>query len=102
MCDFSQYGGPSPDWTKRANELPPGSIGFDTSMEPATLQRIVNDVRGKAAGQLFETLNLAPKVQIVDHKIPTRDGSSIQARSYRSVSKDSSEKLPVFLFYHGG
>lgn len=45
---------------------------------------------------------LGPKVQIANHTIPTRDGSTIAARSYRPASKDSSERLPVYLYFHGG
>lgn len=45
---------------------------------------------------------LSAHVHTADYSIPTRDGSTIEARSYRSIKTDKSEKLPVYLYFHGG
>lgn len=98
MCDFSEYGGPTEDWLAIERELP--ARAFDISLQPEVLKKVVNDGREELAAKAMEVLG--PKVTIRDYKIPTRDGSSIEARSYRVNSNDPSEKLPVFIFYHGG
>jgi acetyl esterase/lipase len=98
MCDFSQYGGPSEEWLAVEKTLP--ALSFDTSVDPSALKNTVNAQREQLAREAMKTLG--PKVQTQNHKIPTRDGSTIEARSYRSVAKDSSEKLPVYLYFHGG
>lgn len=96
--DFSQYGGPSDEWLAIEKTLPAKTL--DTSIDPVVLKNAVNKEREErtAAGMKF----LAPHVHVADYTIPTRDGSSIEARSYRSVKKDKSEKLPVYIYFHGG
>lgn len=96
--DFSQYGGPSKEWLAVETALP--STSFDVSADPVTLRETVNAGRAESSAQAMQAL--APKVHITTYTIPTRDGSSIQARSYRSVSAPKEAKLPVFLFFHGG
>lgn len=96
--DFSQYGGPSDEWLEVEKTLP--ALTFNTEMDPTVLKNAVNKDREEktAAGMKF----LAPHVHTTDYTIPTRDGSTIEARSYRSVKKDKSEKLPVYVYFHGG
>ncbi|KAJ4319969.1 hypothetical protein N0V94_003639 [Neodidymelliopsis sp. IMI 364377] len=96
--DFSQYGGPSDEWLEIEKTLP--ALTFDTNMDPIVLRNAVNKEREErtAAGMKF----LAPHIHMVDYTVPTRDGATIEARSYRSVKKDKSEKLPVYLYFHGG
>ncbi|KAF1933580.1 alpha/beta-hydrolase [Didymella exigua CBS 183.55] len=96
--DFSQYGGPSDEWLAIEKTLP--ATTFDTNIDPIILKNAVNQEREErtAAGMKF----LAPHVHTADYSIKTRDGSSIEARTYRSVKKDKSEKLPVFIYFHGG
>ncbi|KAL1649356.1 hypothetical protein SLS61_006464 [Didymella pomorum] len=96
--DFSQYGGPCDEWLAIERTLP--AMTFDTNMDPVVLKNAVNKDREErtAAGMKF----LAPHVHTADYSIPTRDGSSIEARTYRSVKKDKSEKLPVYIYFHGG
>ena len=96
--DFSQYGGPSDEWLEVEKALP--TLAFDTSMDPIALKNSVNKEREErtAAGMKF----LAPHVHMTDYNIPTRDGSTIEARTYRSVKKDKTEKLPVYIYFHGG
>lgn len=96
--DFSQYGGPSEEWLAVEQSLP--GMPFDQLMDPIALRTNSNaekDARAAEAMKLF-----APHVQTKDYTIPTRDGSTIEARTYRSVKKDASEKLPVYLYFHGG
>ncbi|KAJ4379371.1 hypothetical protein N0V86_005416 [Didymella sp. IMI 355093] len=96
--DFSQYGGPSEEWLAIEKTLP--AMTFDTSIDPVVLKNAVNKDREErtAAGMKF----LAPHVHTADYTVATRDGSSIEARTYRSVKKDKSEKLPVYIHFHGG
>jgi len=96
--DFSQYGGPSDEWLEVEKTLP--ALSFDTSMDPAALQSAVNTEReNRSAAALAQ---LSAHVHTADYSIPTRDGASIQARTYLSVKANKSEKLPVFLYFHGG
>lgn len=96
--DFSQYGGPSDEWLAIEKTLP--ALSFDTNLDPVVIKNAVNKEREErtAAGMKF----LAPHVRTSDYSIPTRDGSTIEARSYRSIKKDESEKLPVYIYFHGG
>lgn len=96
--DFSQYGGPSDEWLAIEKTLP--ATAFDTNIDPVVLKNAVNKEREErtAAGMKF----LAPHIHTADYTIPTRDGSSIEARTYRSVKKDKSEKLPIYIYFHGG
>ncbi|KAH7117138.1 alpha/beta hydrolase fold-3 domain-containing protein [Dendryphion nanum] len=98
MADFSQYGGASAEWLAVEKTLP--SLTFDISKDPVELQRAVNEQREQLSKAALEPL--LPHVKITAHTIPTRDGSTIEAHSYRSVTKDASEKLPAFLYFHGG
>ncbi|KAF1957667.1 alpha/beta hydrolase fold-3 domain-containing protein [Byssothecium circinans] len=98
MCDFSQYGGPSEDWLAVEKTLPANT--FDLSMDPVELRKIVNGTREETSALAMKTL--APQLKIGTYDIPTRDGSAIQARSYRPLAKPDDEKLPVFLYFHGG
>jgi acetyl esterase/lipase len=97
--DFSHYGGPSEEWLALEKTLP--ATSFDPSADPVVIQKIVNTEREERAAEGMKLL--APHVHTKDYLIPTRDGSKIEARTYRSVEKkDASEKLPVYLYFHGG
>lgn len=98
LLDFSQYGGASNEWLEVQKTLP--AIRFDTSVDPIVLRKTVNDEREARAAEAFKLL--AEHVYVKEHSIPTRDGSTIIARTYRSVKKAESEKLPVYLYFHGG
>lgn len=96
--DFSQYGGPSDEWLAIEKTLQ--AMTFDLNTDPVALKNAVNKDREErnAAGMLF----LVPHIDTTDYTIPTRDGSTIEARTYRSKKKDKSEKLPVYVYFHGG
>ncbi|CAN9368503.1 unnamed protein product [Alternaria alternata] len=96
--DFSQYGGPSEEWLAVEKTLPART--YDVTMDPHVLKEAVNAERESRAAEVMPLL--APHVQVKDYTIPTRDGSTIEARSYRSVKTDASERLPVYLYFHGG
>lgn len=61
---------------------------------------LFNKQREKTTAEEFEALE--PQVRMQDFSVPTRDGSSIEARSYRAVSVDGAEILPVYMHLHGG
>ncbi|CAO2649223.1 Nn.00g066080.m01.CDS01 [Neocucurbitaria sp. VM-36] len=96
--DFSQYGGPSEDWLAVQKTLP--ALTFDVKADPVALRSAVNTERENRAAAAFA--ELSAQVETTDYSIPTRDGTSIEARTYRSVKKDKSEKLPVYIYFHGG
>ncbi|KAF2246332.1 alpha/beta-hydrolase [Trematosphaeria pertusa] len=98
MCDFSHYGGPSEEWLALEKTLP--TTTFDTSLPPSVLKRTVNGTREQASAEAMQTLG--PQLQIQTFSIGTRDGAAIQARSYRPKSKPAADKLPVYLYFHGG
>jgi acetyl esterase/lipase len=95
--DFSEYGGPSEEWLAIEKTLP--ALTFDINAEPVALRSAVNTERENRTAAAFA--QLSAHVQTKDYSIPTRDGSSIEARTYRSVKKAESEKLPVFMYFHG-
>ncbi|EAT77288.1 hypothetical protein HBH56_186170 [Parastagonospora nodorum] len=96
--DFSKYGGPSEEWLAVEKTLP--ALTFDINTDPVTLRSAVNTEReNRTAAAMAQ---LSAHVHTKDYSIPTRDGSSIQARTYRSVKKSESEKLPIYLYFHGG
>jgi acetyl esterase/lipase len=98
MADFSQYGGASAEWLAVEATLP--SKTFDLTQDPATLKKVVNCGRNEVSAAAMKTL--APKVKVQDHSILTRDSVKIEARSYRPISAPTDEKLPVYLYFHGG
>ncbi|KAF1974478.1 alpha/beta hydrolase fold-3 domain-containing protein [Bimuria novae-zelandiae CBS 107.79] len=98
MCDFSEYGGPSEEWLAIEKTLPVPF--FDFSLDPEASKALVNGGREEASAKFME--KLGPHVRTKDHTIPTRDGSTIEARSYRPVSLPEDEIAPVYLHFHGG
>ncbi|KAF3018921.1 hypothetical protein E8E14_010726 [Neopestalotiopsis sp. 37M] len=96
MADYTQYGGPSKEWLAIADSLP--QVPADVSRDQR--RQLLNEQREKAAAEGMKILG--PQVNIQDYSIPTRDGSSIEARTYRPVSVDGSKALPVYYHLHGG
>jgi acetyl esterase/lipase len=97
--DFSHYGGPSEEWLA-VNKLLPSTPLIDTTMNPGVLRDTANAGRVAAKAPLME--KLAHLVKMTDYIIPTRDGSAIEARTYRPIAKNETEKLPVYIFHDGG
>ncbi|KAF9733484.1 hypothetical protein PMIN06_010376 [Paraphaeosphaeria minitans] len=98
MCDFSEYGGPSKEWLEVEKTLPVPF--FDFGRDPKAAQATVNNGREDASRKVME--QLGPHVRTADYSIPTRDGLTIEARSYRPASKSGDEILPAYLYFHGG
>ncbi|KAF2679648.1 alpha/beta hydrolase fold-3 domain-containing protein [Lentithecium fluviatile CBS 122367] len=98
MCDFSQYGGPSAEWLAVEKTLPPFTLDLNT--DPLAFKNMSNANREGLSAELM--IPLAPKVRMATYDIPTRDASSIQARTYRSITHAEDAVLPVFLYFHGG
>jgi acetyl esterase/lipase len=96
--DFSQYGGPSDEWVALEKTLP--AMNYDINADPIALRSAVNADRENRMAAGFERLK--EQVHTVDYSIPTRDGATIEARTYVSVNQHKSTKLPVYLHLHGG
>ncbi|KAL2868985.1 alpha/beta hydrolase [Aspergillus lucknowensis] len=95
--DFSEYTGPSDEWIALERDLPP-----PPDLTTEELKVAVNKGREDIAARAMVEQGLSAKVTIRDYRIPTRDGSSIEARSYRPVDVDDSTRLPVYIHLHGG
>ncbi|KAK0752622.1 Alpha/Beta hydrolase protein [Schizothecium vesticola] len=95
MTDFSAYDGPSAEWLALEPTLPPMPIGL--SLEER--RRITNAGREEQAALAMK--QLGPWVQTQDFAIPTRDGASIEARTYRHLGLPA-EPAPVYVHFHGG
>jgi len=50
----------------------------------------------------FIEAGLSEKVQLKDYSITARDGFKLEARTYRPIGVDPSERLPVYIHLHGG
>ena len=97
MADFSCYGGASPEWTALEATLPAvPSIPAD----PVAFKKIVNKGREATSAEAFKAL--APQLTVKDYAIPTRDGATIEARTYRPVAAEPAAALPLYIHYHGG
>ncbi|KFY38642.1 hypothetical protein V494_04273 [Pseudogymnoascus sp. VKM F-4513 (FW-928)] len=96
MCDFSSYGGPSDEWLAVEASLPP-PVANQTVPE-----MILNANKGREAIASKAMVSLSPKVHIRDHSVQTRDGYSLEMRSYRPLSVSALELLPVYMHFHGG
>lgn len=96
MCDFSSYGGPSEEWIAIQANLP--SPGPDPPL--SDFKRAMNEGREQVASQEMESLS--SQIRMRDHSIPTRDGLTIEGRSYRPSAVDDSQRLPVYIHFHGG
>ena len=97
MCDFSSYSDRSDEWLAIEASLPPPP---PATRSLADEKRITNE--GREATAAAEMKALAPAVVVRDYPIPTRDGCTIEARSYRPSALDPAVRAPVYLHLHGG
>ncbi|KAI3394710.1 hypothetical protein diail_2295 [Diaporthe ilicicola] len=97
MCDFSVYGTPSPEWLTGALKVPSFSPQCESVVE---WRGLFNQQREATTADEFK--DLKPQVQMQDYSVPTRDGSNIEARSYRPASIDATKSLPVYMHLLGG
>lgn len=91
MCDFSRYGGASDEWLAVEATLPAA---------PDASKSSVNARREAMSAEQFKPM--ASQLRVKDYSIPTRDGESIEARTYRPASVDEDAILPVYIHLHGG
>ncbi|KAK3311947.1 Alpha/Beta hydrolase protein [Apodospora peruviana] len=99
MADFSRFNtGPSAEWRAVEAALPP----FPTFSSIQERKDFLNAGRETAAKADMAANDFESKIQMKDYSIPTRDGSSIEARTYRPLSCSSDSKLPVYIHLHGG
>ncbi|KAL4775431.1 Alpha/Beta hydrolase protein [Aspergillus nidulans var. acristatus] len=96
--DFSEYTGPSDEWIALERDLPADVPDLD----PNQLKDAVNKAREEGAARELIEQGLSSKVTLRDHTIPTRDGYTLEARSYRPASVSPSEPLPIYIHLHGG
>ncbi|KAJ5127908.1 hypothetical protein N7448_008687 [Penicillium atrosanguineum] len=96
MADYNEYAGPSADWIALEPSLPKLP---DVSLEE--LKQLLNKSREDIAAQAMSS-GLSEKVQLKDYTITARDGFKLEARTYRPAGVDPSERLPVYIHFHGG
>ncbi|EMT65722.1 AB hydrolase superfamily protein B1A11.02 [Fusarium odoratissimum] len=97
MCDFSCYDGVSPEWLALEVSLPPAPV---PELPIPEMKRLAN--REREAIARTSMIKLALRLQIQDHSIPSRDGSTIPARSYRPVNAPDDVLLPLYIHFQGG
>ncbi|KAK4150367.1 Alpha/Beta hydrolase protein [Chaetomidium leptoderma] len=96
--DFSVYGTLSDQWTALEAALPPPA---QTTESYATLRKRHNSERESLAAQGLAAL--APRLITTDYAIPTRDGATLEARTYQLKPDDrDGGALPVYMHFHGG
>ncbi|OQE22711.1 hypothetical protein PENFLA_c012G05186 [Penicillium flavigenum] len=97
MADFTEYGRPSAEWVALEPTLP--ELPKDLSVEQ--LKALLNKGREASAAQDMAD-GLGAAVQLQDHTITARDGTLLEARSYRPAGVPTSQRLPVYIHLHGG
>ncbi|KAI9046037.1 putative lipase/esterase [Aspergillus affinis] len=98
MADFSQYTGPSEEWLALEATLP--ALPDFASLE--ALKAEANAGREAIAAKALVAEGLQSQVAFRDYSIPARDGTALEARTYRPASLPSSQPLPVYIHLHGG
>ncbi|KAG5980917.1 hypothetical protein E4U55_003474 [Claviceps digitariae] len=99
MADFSRYGGVSDEWQAAGKGV--GSTLMGKGLPLNELRELMNTQRQEASAKAMEQ-TFKDLVRLQNHTICTRDASTIEARSYRPVSAADDDRLPVFLYFHGG
>ncbi|KAL2849905.1 Alpha/Beta hydrolase protein [Aspergillus pseudoustus] len=97
--DFSEYTGPSEEWIALEKTLPTATP--DLTIEQ--FKDVTNKGREEVAARELVEQGLNRKVTLHDLSIPTRDGATLEARSYRPIGINIDTKpLPVYIHLHGG
>ncbi|KAJ5626333.1 hypothetical protein N7510_002642 [Penicillium lagena] len=102
MADYSQYQGPSAEWVEFTKTTVVPATGPAPGQSIEDYQKAANAGREKASALSMEKLGLRTKVSQKDFQVPTRDGQSVRARLYRPADVPSEERLPLYIFFHGG
>ncbi|KAL2818608.1 Alpha/Beta hydrolase protein [Aspergillus granulosus] len=95
--DFSEYTGPSEEWVALEKTLPAAAPDLTTEQ----LKDATNKGREEIAAREMVEQGLNTKVTLHDLTIPTRDGATLEARSYRPAGV-AIKPLPVYIHLHGG
>ncbi|KAF7591950.1 hypothetical protein BBP40_000858 [Aspergillus hancockii] len=98
MADFSEYTAPIEEWLVLEKTLP--ALPADLSMEQ--LKVAANQDREARSAKAMIDEGLISQVSMQDYAIPTRDGQTIEARTYRPSSVLATQQLPVYIYFHGG
>ncbi|KAE8379146.1 Alpha/Beta hydrolase protein [Aspergillus bertholletiae] len=98
MADFSEFSTPIEEWLVLEKSLP----DFPKDLSIEQLRAAANRDREERAAKAMVDEGLVSQVSMKDYKIPTRDGETLEARTYRPSSVPATQPLPVFIFYHGG
>lgn len=96
MADYTQYGGMSAELAQLLPYIP----ALPENLTVQQLKAAQNSAREEQVRE--EMKQLGDRVVIKDHAVPARDGSTIEARSYRPADKPADAKLPIFVYFHGG
>ena len=96
MADFTEYGRPSAEWIALEPTLP--KVPGDLSAEH--LKELLN--KGREASAAQDMIDLGAAVQLQDYTVIARDGTPLEARTYRPAGVPISERLPVYVHLHGG
>ncbi|KAE8319099.1 Alpha/Beta hydrolase protein [Aspergillus transmontanensis] len=89
---------PIEEWLVLEKSLPE----FPKDITVEQLKAAANRDREALAAKAMVEEGLVSQVSMQDYKIPTRDGETLEARTYRPSSVPATQRLPVFIFYHGG
>ncbi|KAL3448307.1 Alpha/Beta hydrolase protein [Aspergillus insuetus] len=96
--DFSEYTGPSEEWIALEKTLPTTTPDLTTEQ----LKDVTNKGREEAAAREMVEQCLDKKVTLHNLHIPTRDGFTLEARTYRPINITTTKPLPVYIHLHGG
>lgn len=100
MSDFSAYDGPSAEWQALAAQLPPPPTS------PRAIVEMIGEMNADREQRAREGMKtLGSSVRMADHSIPTRDGATIEGRTYQvreNTRHDDGQPLPVYIHLHGG
>ncbi|KAJ5811450.1 hypothetical protein N7474_007751 [Penicillium riverlandense] len=96
MADFSEYAGPSADWVALEPTLP----ALPQNLWALEMKELINKNREELAAKGMESLK--SQVQMQDFTVHTRDGATLEARTYRPAGIPATQPLPVYIHLHGG
>ncbi|KAF2744625.1 putative lipase/esterase [Sporormia fimetaria CBS 119925] len=99
MADFTIYDGPSEEWLKIEATLPPRPHG-ENMRDSLAIRATANQGREEASAAAFA--HMRDRLIVKDHRMQTRDGFGLEARTYRPREVPETEVLPVYLHLHGG
>ncbi|KAF4337161.1 AB hydrolase superfamily [Fusarium beomiforme] len=97
MADFSCYDGVNPEWLALEESLPSTPT---QELHISEIKKLANVEREAIARRSM--IKLAPQLQIQNHAIPSRDGTTIPARSYRPIVASKDTLLPLYIHFQGG